>query len=149
MELFSAFLDHTAVFTDKSYVHLLTGSALIYDDWVHSYQCHTFWQCWSLLFIWCQWRKCLLCMGRQSALQSLNGYTPNCTIIIEVLCQVSRLYNACLAMRLPMQLLKQLLCMDPWHPNELLVVMFTPSSFVLFCHRGKTSGPMYWATNCE
>jgi hypothetical protein len=41
-ELLSAYPDHTAVYTDGSFVHESTGSAFMYDSQVFSYRLHNF-----------------------------------------------------------------------------------------------------------
>jgi hypothetical protein len=68
-ELLSAYLDHTVVYTDGSFVQVSTCSAFIYDEQVFSYHLLNFNRVFTaklyavyqaLLFIWCQPQQCHL-----------------------------------------------------------------------------------------
>lgn len=113
--------------------------------------------CWALLFIQCQTQHCHhLCTNSVSTMQSLSRYASNHLIVIDISNQVFHRHKAGKSVVfcwLPdctsLQLLKQSLCMDPWHLIELLAVIFLPLSIALFYPNDKVNGPIHKATNCE
>jgi len=103
-ELLSSYPDHTAVYTDGSFLHESTGSAFVYDGATFSYRLHNFNSVFTaelyalyraLLFLRRQPRQChLICTDSVSALQSLSSYSHDHPIVNEILIQLSHLQKA-------------------------------------------------------
>jgi ribonuclease HI len=102
--MLSTYTNHTAVYTDGSFVQVSKGSAFICDDQVFSYRLHRFNSVFTaelyaiyraILFIrrWPQ-QNYLVCTDSLSALQCLSGYSPDHPIVAEILIQGTHLHKS-------------------------------------------------------
>jgi ribonuclease HI len=93
-ELLSHYLDHTAVYTDGSFLQGSTGSASVYNSEIFSYRLHGFNSVFTAelyalyrarLFIRRQLRRNhLVCTDSLSALQCLSGHSPDHPVVAEI-----------------------------------------------------------------
>jgi hypothetical protein len=101
-QLPSSYLYHMAVYTDRSFLHELTGSAFVYDSAAFSYRLYNFNSIFTaelcalyraLLFFRRQpWQCHLICTDSLSALQSLSISSRDHPIVKEIVvnCPTSR-----------------------------------------------------------